>query len=174
MLTTGIYGQSARPVAVLVDQIGGRALPLRGEVRSDNKVKSNSSITSIELRAFELMNAERQASGLPLLEWDDGAATLARQHAGSMAESKFFSHTGRDGETVDVRASRLGVKWRAIGENIATMKGYEDPGAMAVETWMRSTAHKKNILNGIYNRTAIGAAFAADGTIYFTQVFLSR
>jgi uncharacterized protein YkwD len=127
-----------------------------------------------ERRAFELMNAERQVAGLPMLVWSDEAAKLARTHARNMADSRFFSHTGLDGQTVDVRASRMGVKWRAIGENIATMKGYDDPAAKAVDTWMNSSGHKRNILNAVYNETAVGVAMASDGTLYFTQVFLTR
>ena len=158
---------------MLVDQIGGHPLPLRNELRSLTKPDNGNAIASTEQRAFELMNAERQVAGLSMLAWSEQAATLARQHAQSMANGNFFSHRGLDGETVDGRAARMGVKWLAIGENIATMKGYGDSAAKAVETWMNSTPHKRNILNGMYNKSAIGAAIAADGTIYFTQVFLS-
>jgi uncharacterized protein YkwD len=164
--------QSNGPVAVLVDQIGGRSQPLNSVVRTPPKTQGG--VAAAERRAFELMNAERQAGGLPLLEWSGEAAALARMHAQSMADGRFFSHKGLDGQTVDGRASRMGVKWRAIGENIATMKGYEDPASKAVETWLNSTAHKRNMLNGVYNQSAIGAAVASDGTFYFTQVFLSR
>jgi uncharacterized protein YkwD len=85
-----------------------------------------------------------------------------------------MSHRGLDGETVDGRASQMGIKWRALGESIATMRGHADPAASAVNTWMNSAGHKRNILNGIYNQSAIAAAVAADGTVYFTQVFLSN
>jgi uncharacterized protein YkwD len=91
-----------------------------------------------------------------------------------MAEGRFFSHRGPDGETVDGRAAQMGIKWRAIGENIATMRGHTDPAAKAVDTWMNSTAHKRNILNNIYNQSAIAAAVADDGTVYLTQVFLTK
>ncbi|MFL6468515.1 MAG: CAP domain-containing protein [Pyrinomonadaceae bacterium] len=165
--------QTGRPVAILVDNIGG-SVPVRGDVRQAAPAQGSRGMSATERRAFELMNAERQISGLPMLEWSNEAAALARMHARNMAESRFFSHKGPDGETVDGRAARLGVKWLAIGENIATMKGYEDPATMAVETWMHSTAHKRNILNGVYNQSAIAAAVASDGTVYFTQVFLSR
>ena len=172
---SGAFAQTAsRPTAILVDQIGGRPLPLRNELHSAAKPDSSTAIASTEQRAFELMNAERQVAGLSMLVWSEQAASLARQHAQSMATGNFFSHRGTDGETVDGRASKMGVKWLAIGENIATMKGFDDPAAKALETWMNSTPHKRNILNGMYNQSAIGAAVAADGTIYFTQVFLSR
>ena len=172
---SGAFAQTSnRPTAILVDQIGGRPLPLRNETRSVAKPDNSNAIASTEQRAFELMNAERQVAGMPMLAWSDEALALARQHAQSMAGGNFFSHRGTDGETVDGRAARMGVKWLAIGENIATMKGYGDSSAKAVEMWMNSAPHKRNILNGMYNQSAIGVAIAADGTIYFTQVFLSR
>jgi len=175
VLATGAFAQqSSRPVAVLVDQIGSRPLPLRNAAPPTAKVSVNVEMSATERRAFELMNAERQVAGLPLLVWSNEASALARMHAESMAARKFFSHKGPDGDTVDGRAAHLGIKWRAIGENIATMKGYDDPATKAVATWMQSSSHKQNILNSIYDRSAIGFAIASDGTVYFAQVFLSR
>lgn len=175
LTVSGVYAQrSERPVAVLVDQIGSGRVHLRNNVRETPRSVEIPSVAAIERRAFELMNAERQSAGLPSLQWSDEAARLATMHARTMADSKFFSHRGPDGETVDGRASQMGIKWQAIGENIATMRGHQDPATKAVETWMNSTGHKRNILNAIYNQSAIAAAVADDGTIYFTQVFLSK
>ena len=76
---------------------------------------------------------------------------------------------------VDNRAEDLGVRdWKAIGENIAYMKGYADPVAIAVEKWMESPAHKQNLLNASWVESGIGVAVAADGSYYFTQVFMIR
>ena len=175
MLVSGAFAQTAtRPAAILVDQIGRRPLPLRNEVRQVSNPVPKTNVSETEQRAFELMNAERQVAGMSMLTWSEQASALARQHAQSMAEGRYFSHRDTYGETVDGRAAKMGVKWLAIGENIATMKGYEDPAAKALETWMNSAAHKRNILNGMYNQSAIAAAVASDGTVYFTQVFLSR
>ena len=87
--------------AILVDQIGKRPLQLRNEVRSTAKVEAPISIPATERRAFELMNAQRQAAGLPSLQWSEEAARLASTHVQSMAEGRFFSHRGPDGETVE-------------------------------------------------------------------------
>jgi len=91
-----------------------------------------------------------------------------------MATNKFFSHRGSNGETVDGRAKQMGIRWLGIGENIATLRGYDDPAAAAVENWMRSTGHKRNILNDRFQISAVGAAVGDDGTIYFAQVFIMR
>ena len=106
MLATGAFAQQAsRPVAVLVDRIGSRPLPLRNAAPPTAKVSVNVEMSATERRAFELMNAERQVAGLPLLVWSNEASALARMHAESMAARKFFSHKGPDGDTVD------GIRW---------------------------------------------------------------
>ncbi|MDI1243553.1 MAG: CAP domain-containing protein [bacterium] len=172
------YAQNdLRPQAILVGVIGA-AKSSPAAVRTVNASFSTSSLgsaNSVEARAFELMNAQRLANGLQSLQWDEQIIALARTHSQSMAEGKYFSHKDPSGGFVDSRASKLGIfNWMAIGENIAFMKGYDDPGSMAVEKWMQSTSHKKNILSGQWRDSAIGVAVADDGAIYFTQVFIAK
>jgi uncharacterized protein YkwD len=129
----------------------------------------------LERRVFELLNAERRSKGVPVLDWSDDVAALARLHSQNMADGKFFSHRGTDGSMVDDRADRLGLgEWRMIGENIAYMRGYDDPATLAIEKWMESTAHRKNLLGSNWKESAVGVAITADGTYYMTQVFLLR
>lgn len=133
------------------------------------------SASGLERRAFDLMNSERVGKGLKPLVWDEEMASLARRHSRNMAAEKFFSHRGSDGTMIDDRAASLGIfNWRAIGENIAFMRGQGDPAAKAVEKWMLSTSHKKNILNPTWSESAIGVTVTEDGTAYFTQVFITR
>ncbi len=129
----------------------------------------------LERRVFAMLNSERNSQGLPPLEWSDDVAAVARLHSHNMAEEKFFSHRGSDGSMVDDRADRLGLgAWRTIGENIAYMRGYEDPAALAVEKWMQSSSHRKNLLGTTWKESAVGVVITADGTHYLTQVFLLR
>jgi uncharacterized protein YkwD len=58
-----------------------------------------------------------------------------------------------------------------IAENIAW--GYRD-GAQVVTSWMNSPAHKANIVNCKAKAVGVGAAYAANGTPYYTQDFGSR
>jgi uncharacterized protein YkwD len=61
-----------------------------------------------------------------------------------------------------------------IGENIAYNKGYDDPGAFAVERWMISSRHRANILYVGFQASAIGSYISTDGTVYLTEVFINR
>jgi uncharacterized protein YkwD len=138
-------------------------------------VSKTSSARSIERQVFALINAERNRNGLAELEWSDSLAAVARLHSEDMASAKFFSHRGSDGSMVDERADRLGLgAWRSIGENIAYMRGFEDPAGLAVAKWLESSAHRKNLLGETWKESAVGVAVTSDGTYYMTEVFLVR
>jgi uncharacterized protein YkwD len=141
----------------------------------DTRSSSSSAAGNLERKVFDMLNTVRRGQGLPELEWNDDVAAVARIHSQNMAKDKFFSHRGSDGSMVDDRADRVGLgSWRTIGENIAYMRGYDDPAALAVQKWMESTAHRKNLLGPNWKESAVGVAITPDGTYYLTQVFLLR
>lgn len=129
----------------------------------------------LEREVFDLLNAERRVQGLRELEWNEGVAAVARLHSRNMAKEKFFSHRGSDGSMVDNRADRLGLgAWNSIGENIAFLRGFENPAAIAVAKWIESTAHRKNLLGPNWTESAVGVVITSDGRYYLTQVFLNK
>jgi len=130
--------------------------------------------TTIERRAFERTNQERFKAGLAPLVWDADLCRMARAHSESMARLNFFAHETPEGLRLKERARALGLHFRVIAENIAYNKGYEDPGAFAVERWMISAGHRANILYVGFQGSAIGSHVAADGSVYLTQVFINR
>ncbi len=154
--------------------------PVKKEI-SDNKATETAAAPkatvnfSYEHAVFELINKQRTANGLNPLVWNDDIAKIARVHSEEMANNKFFDHKGLNGLMVNNRADAIGLsKWRSIGENIAYNRGYANPLEFAVEGWMKSPAHRDNILNNRWQESGIGIAILADGTYYFTQVFLLR
>jgi len=92
-----------------------------------------------------------------------------------MARLNFFAHETPEGLRLKERARASGIlHFRVIAENIAYNKGYEDPGAFAVERWMISSGHRGNILYVGFQSSAIGSYVSADGSVFLTQVFISR
>lgn len=131
--------------------------------------------TSIERLAFNALNEKRAELGLKPLAWNDQLAGVARLHSQNMASQDFFSHKGINGDYVSDRADSLNLGvWRAIGENIAFNRGYDDPVMQAVESWIDSPSHRRNLMNQDWRESAVGVAVRADGSYYFTQVFLTR
>lgn len=97
---------------------------------------------------------------------------VAAVHASDMANHAYFSHTGRDGSTADIRANRLGYRWRAIGENIATGLMQADT---AVQGWLNSPSHCASIMSPAFQETGVAFALSssksASNGIYWVQVF---
>lgn len=144
-------------------------------VKFETSKTSYATAANLERMVFELINQKRAENGLLPLIWSVRAAEVARLHSNDMAANNFFGHSGLDGKRVEDRADRMGLRsWRRIGENIAYNRGYSEPAARVVESWMRSPGHRNNILNSRWKETGIGIAVTTSGTYYFTQVFLLR
>ena len=145
------------------------------KAKTKPNVSAPTTVLDLEQQAFQLINEKRREQRLKSLEWNETIAKIARLHSQNMANHKFFSHTGLDGSMVSDRADKSGLnKWRAIGENIAYNRGYEQPIEFAVERWMQSPSHKRNLLDEQWRESAVGIFVTPEGTYYFTQVFLLR
>jgi uncharacterized protein YkwD len=174
-----------RPVARLISSDTSYSRPRRVVESSPvsgatTAVAATSSVAldeanAIERRAFEQTNHARMENGLTPLAWDAELCRMARAHSERMALQGFFSHETPDGLQLKERAHSNGIlHFRVIGENIAYNKGYDDPGGFAVERWMISSGHRENILYSAFQASAIGSYVAADGSVYLTQVFITR
>ena len=174
-----------RPVARLLSDPSGNAVysrPRRVKSEETNSVASAPAASpsideanAIERHAFEQTNQARVENGLAPLAWDSQLCRMARAHSEKMALQGFFSHESPDGLQLKERAHLSGIlHFRVIGENIAYNKGYDDPGGFAVERWMISSGHRANILYNGFQASAIGSYVAADGSVFLTQVFITR
>ncbi|WP_175541710.1 CAP domain-containing protein [Polaromonas sp. YR568] len=133
----------------------------------------------VEARVLTLVNAARARpqrcgsqsfAAAPPLRLNPVLQNVASGHAAEMARYSYFSHTGRDGNTVDGRATLAGYPWRQIGENIAAGQMTADT---VVRGWINSPGHCANIMSPAYSE--MGAAFVANPQssmgIYWAQVF---
>lgn len=177
LLSSGDNRSANRPREAYLFSAGGDTRPrvYKSESPKTAETFKAVNILNLESRAFELINRQRNLSGLEPLVWSDEAAKIARLHSENMAAYNFFSHKGLDGLLVNDRADSFGVKkWQAIGENIAYNQGFENPVEFAVENWMQSPKHRDNLLSSRWKESGIGIAVADEGTYYFTEVFLLR
>jgi uncharacterized protein YkwD len=102
-----------------------------------------------------LVNRQRRAHGLRALRFESHAARAAQRHTDDMVQRHYFSHVSPGGSNIADRASAAGLRWRAVGENIAV--GQRTPAAV-VRGWMRSSGHRANIMNGSFTVLGVGAA----------------
>lgn len=127
----------------------------------------------MEERVLERINAIREEAGLEALSSSPVLARVAREYSREMTVEGFFSHHSPSGEDVTDRLRQAGLDYRYTGENIfrvlrATPEHVVDT---AVEGWMDSPGHRKNILRG-FEETGVGVWHQGD-TFYLTQVFFT-
>lgn len=153
----------------------GKVIRKKSIALERSELADNAENDLLEKEAFDLINLKRMERGLPSLAWNQSLSNLARKHSENMALFGFFSHTGVNGRLVDERAADKGINyWNAIGENIAFNQGIENPTSFAVERWMMSEGHKRNLLDGMWKESGLGIAVTKDGKYFFTQIFIVR
>lgn len=116
-----------------------------------------------------LVNAERTARGLPVLNSNRDLEDAALGHSRDMAQRDYFSHTSQDGTKFSARLTRAGYDWIFAGENIAA--GH-DTAQEVMKGWMASEGHCENILSGGFTDIGVGVATGPGSYgIYWTQDF---
>ncbi len=102
------------------------------------------------------INAERTKEGLAPLEIDEKLNEACGWMAEDVSTFEKLSHTDSRGRTPDVRADEAGYDWGFIAENICG--GAKTPKE-AVELWMKSKNHRKNMLSPQAKHLGVGYYF---------------
>lgn len=128
-------------------------------------------LNSLEKSVYQKINQYRKAKKLPPLKLSSAISQQARKHSEAMAKGEVpFSHDGFDNR---IKAIAKSLKYRSAAENVAFNQGYPNPDQQAVEGWIKSTGHRKN-MEGDFDTTGIGVSKNAEGEYYLTQIFIKR
>ena len=76
-----------------------------------------------------------------------------------------FSHDG-----FNERVGKYPFFSSSSAENLAWNQGISDPAGAAVQGWIKSPGHRKNLLS-LTNVCGIGVGVNSVGAVYFTQLF---
>ena len=130
-------------------------------------VPSGSSAMQAELMAN--LNAERKAHGLQPLKLNPALDKAAQKHACDNAKRHSTSHVSGDGSHLQHRLRRVGYDYQTAAEN--TGRGFAS-GKRAIEWWMDSPGHKKNILLRNVSEVGVGIAMsdAPDSRLHWILV----
>jgi uncharacterized protein YkwD len=139
--------------------------------KPSTNILAQADTSSIEQAVFNKINQYRQGRNLPPLTWNNSISSQARIHSQNMASGAVpFSHNGFQQRVQEIAKV---IPYSAAAENVAYNRGYADPAANAVQGWLNSSGHLRNIL-GSYNLTGIGVARNSRGEYYFTQIFIRK
>lgn len=122
--------------------------------------------SAFEKEVLRLTNKERKKRGLKPLKWDETLAYSARYHAKDMAMDNYFDH-----DSYDRKGKKL-VKVCGTFERIESFISYPylaeniSAGRLTpkevVDAWMKSSGHRKNILNKNMTRLGVGYYYKED------------
>lgn len=125
----------------------------------------------MEAQVRQRINEIRQKQGLSQLRNNEKLARVARNYSQQMAEKNFFSHTSPEGSTMVQRVKSAEIYYLMLGENLFMCTNVPQPVPSAVQGWMDSPGHRKNILRPEYRETGIGV-WRKGNSYYITQLFM--
>lgn len=109
-----------------------------------------------------LVNQERVERGLRGLAEEPRLLKAARRHSTDMVRRRYFDHRSPEGESMADRAkaARYATKARAwrVAENLAWGSGSYGSPRHVVSNWMKSSMHRRNILDGSLRHAGVGVA----------------
>ena len=150
-------GTIVAPIVTLVAVVCSGATALCREPAMTSKsgvinesASAGTSLSQVESAVIARTNAARARSGLPPLAADGQLMSGARTHARWMAQNRNLSHGS------------------GVAENIGMG---QTSASEAVTSWMQSSGHRANILDGGHTRIGVAMAHSPNGTAYWCQQF---
>ncbi|MEM0480773.1 MAG: CAP domain-containing protein [Candidatus Aenigmatarchaeota archaeon] len=153
----------------------------------------------LEKEIHNLVNKVRAEYNLSILKFSEELSEIARYHSKDMAINDYFDHTSPKGETLKDRFLKFNFTCRIIvgnyiyegAENLFMsyiyskyyydkitgkivkyeFKNLEDIAKEAVNGWLNSESHRKNMLFEHWKSEGIGVYISDSGKVYVTQVF---
>lgn len=138
---------------------------------NDSNSKVTSDFSKEQVEVLNLVNKERQANGLKPLTLNKELSKVATIKSKDMIDNNYFDHTSPTyGSPFDMMKT-FNISYKTAGENIAM--GQKTPSEV-MNAWMNSSGHRANILNGNYTELGVGIYKDANGSIYWTQMFIGK
>jgi uncharacterized protein YkwD len=157
-------------IALALGLLGIPAVPIGLRAESGRSAAAAAAPTARAGALVDLANEQRSRAGLPPLRANSQLMRAAQVQAEQSARARRLAHVLPDARypRPEDRLEASGYPWRAYAENIAM--GHPS-ASEAIQGWMKSPAHRKNLLSSTY--TELGTGYATDdaGRTYYVQVF---
>lgn len=131
---------------------------------------SNIQLTNDENELLNLINTERNKYNLPNLQIDESIQNIARLKAEDLVKNAYFSHTSPTYGTPFEMLKSHNITYKTASENIAGNNSLSG----ALESWMNSDSHKKNILSNNFNYTGLAVVDSIAYGKIIVQFFVGK
>jgi len=153
---------------VLLTPIGAR-----GDTGGAGLSGDVSGLAELEGELARTVNRWRESHNLVPLARLAALDAVARAHSADMATRGYLSHDTPEGVNPVDRILAGGVaEFSLAGENVG-MTSRGTPNAEIFQRWLASPDHFENLSAPAFNATGVGIARRADGTLFYTQVYVT-
>jgi uncharacterized protein YkwD len=167
LLVVGVHHAEARETYVAYATRILAAPPDGAEIRAD-----------LEAAVLRATNAYRASKKYPALQRaDQTLLKAARAHAMDLLAQGAMGHTSSTGHGFEsrIRAFHEGqMNFAPMAENAARLRNSKlsdaEKATALVEQWIKSSGHRKNMVNRTYTTVAVGVVTRGDD-IYAVQIF---
>jgi uncharacterized protein YkwD len=148
-------------------------LPLAAGPAFSSERSGSPELALLESELHRAVNAYRAEQRLIPLERRPDLDAVARAHSADMAGRGYLAHRAPEGHDWVGRLALARIEgFTMAGENVG-LTSRPDPNDEVLRGWIHSPVHRENLTARPYNATGLGIARAADGTFYYTQLYLS-
>lgn len=134
------------------------------------KDENLSDLTEDENELLSLINTEREKNNLSALKIDKELQNVARLKANDLVDNNYFSHISPIYGTPFEMLKSNKISYKAASENIAGNSSI----SAAFDSWMKSDAHKNNILSNNYNYTGLAVVDSIAYGKIIVELFIGR
>jgi uncharacterized protein YkwD len=136
---------------------------------------SEGEIKTLTTKIHSLTNLSRSQNNLPSLTLDTTLSAIAKQRSEEMVREDYFSHISPTGCDVTCLIQKSGYQTMSWGENLALSHSYHvytlpELADSFVADWLKSSAHRDNLLSKKFTHQGIGIASEED-KIIVTVIF---
>ncbi len=152
-------------MTLLLSPLGARATPAQRDDRAP--------WVELEAGFHRDVNAVRVSRHLLPLGRRAELDRVARAHSEDMARRAYLSHESPEGRNPVDRLQAAGVTGFTLAAENAGMTSRRDPNREILQGWLASRVHRQNLHAPPFNATGIGVAQAANGTFFYTQLYVT-
>jgi len=127
----------------------------------------------LETQLHAEVNAVRARHHLIPLRRSAELDQVAIRHSVDMARRNYMSHHSPEGSNPVDRISHAGVSGFTLAAENLGKTNRRDPNREIVDNWLASPDHRRNLLTPPFNTTGICIAIAPDGSLIYTQVYVT-
>jgi len=134
---------------------------------------SDSTTEPLERQLVAEVNRVRAEHHLIPLKRREDLDRVAIAHSEDMAVRGYFSHESPEGANPVDRIQTAGIDDMSLAAENLGLTREANPTQAIVRSWLNSPDHRRNLLAPAMNTTGVGITRGKDGTLVYTQLYVS-